>query len=312
MKILVFGAGVLGSYYATRLHQAGMDVTILARGEKYQNIKEQGIVLEDYFSHEKIIAPVKVIEKPEPNGYDLVMIFVQMIQVESVIPILAEIKSAKSFLFLGNNVIGFDKACRTLGKERVLAGFGAVGGKRDGHTVLFADADPKKPDKKGPIIIGELNGIISERIQEIKKTLEIAKLKVDISKDIDGWLKTHAAIILGMAGAVYKVDLNTKKLVEDKNLIYLIIRSMKEAIKVLESLKITIEPSKYKTLKLYPNFLLYRIFKKFLGSEFVAIGLVGHAQAARSEMKALSEGFLKLAEQSSVRIDSLRTILGYI
>ncbi|GAG64699.1 unnamed protein product, partial [marine sediment metagenome] len=89
-------------------------------------------------------------------------------------------------------------------------------------------------------------------------------------------------------------------------------RSMKEAIKVLESLKITIEPSKYKTLKLYPNFLLYRIFKKFLGSEFVAIGLVGHAQAARSEMKALSEGFLKLAEQSSVRIDSLKKILGYI
>jgi len=99
MRILVFGAGVLGSYYATKLYQAGMDVTILARGEKYQNIKEQGIVLEDYFSHEKIIVPIKVIEKPEPNGYDLVMIFVQMIQVESVIPILSEIKSAKSFLF---------------------------------------------------------------------------------------------------------------------------------------------------------------------------------------------------------------------
>jgi 2-dehydropantoate 2-reductase len=36
MRILVFGAGVLGSYYATKLYQAGMDVTILARGE---NIK---------------------------------------------------------------------------------------------------------------------------------------------------------------------------------------------------------------------------------------------------------------------------------
>ena len=54
------------------------------------------------------------------------------------------------------------------------------------------------------------------------------------------------------------------------------------------------------------------MFKKFLWSEFAAIGLAGYAQAARPEMKALSEGFLKLAEQSSVRIDSLKIIFGYI
>jgi len=54
------------------------------------------------------------------------------------------------------------------------------------------------------------------------------------------------------------------------------------------------------------------MFKKLLGSEFAAIGLAGHARAARSEMKALSLDFLKLAKKSSVQTDALNTILSYI
>ena len=45
MKILFFGAGPLGSLYAHLLHQAGKDVTIIARDERYNFIKEHGLVL---------------------------------------------------------------------------------------------------------------------------------------------------------------------------------------------------------------------------------------------------------------------------
>lgn len=41
-KVLFFGAGVLGSLYAARLHKAGSDVTILARGQRFKDIKEHG------------------------------------------------------------------------------------------------------------------------------------------------------------------------------------------------------------------------------------------------------------------------------
>ena len=49
MKTLIFGAGVIGSYFATKLAQSNKDVTILARGKKYRNIKAQGVLMEDYF-----------------------------------------------------------------------------------------------------------------------------------------------------------------------------------------------------------------------------------------------------------------------
>ena len=312
MKILVFGAGILGSYYAAKLYNANIDVTILARGEKYKNIKEKGIILENYFTHEKSIAPVKVIEKPDSTDFDLVMIFVQSIHVKNILPILSKMKKTESFIFFGNNFSGFEKACQVLGKERVLAGFGAIGGKRKGHAVVFADTDQKNPDKKGSIILGELNGKLTDRIQKIKEILHTAGIEVKISKDINGWLKTHAAVILSLAGAAYKVNLELKKLAENKQLLYLMIRSIKQSIKVLFYAGITIEPFKYRILALLPDFILHRMFKKLLISEFAAIGLAGHARVARAEMKALSEDFLTLAKKSNIQIDALKRILSYI
>ena len=34
MRVLVYGAGVLGSQYAVRLQDAGHDVTLVARGDR--------------------------------------------------------------------------------------------------------------------------------------------------------------------------------------------------------------------------------------------------------------------------------------
>ena len=47
MKILVYGAGVLGSLYAARLKESGLDVSILARSRRLADIREHGIELED-------------------------------------------------------------------------------------------------------------------------------------------------------------------------------------------------------------------------------------------------------------------------
>lgn len=45
MRTLVFGAGPLGCLYTYLLTQAGKDVTLLARGQRYDWIKANGLVL---------------------------------------------------------------------------------------------------------------------------------------------------------------------------------------------------------------------------------------------------------------------------
>ena len=49
MKTLIYGAGPLGSLYIYLLYKAGNDVTILARDEHYQFLKENGVVLVNEF-----------------------------------------------------------------------------------------------------------------------------------------------------------------------------------------------------------------------------------------------------------------------
>jgi 2-dehydropantoate 2-reductase len=42
VKILVYGAGVQGRVYAGRLRQAGHEITVLARGQRLEEIRHGG------------------------------------------------------------------------------------------------------------------------------------------------------------------------------------------------------------------------------------------------------------------------------
>ena len=46
-KILVYGAGPLGSLFAARLQEGENDVSILAWGQRLTDLREHGIVLHD-------------------------------------------------------------------------------------------------------------------------------------------------------------------------------------------------------------------------------------------------------------------------
>ena len=50
MKILVYGAGVIGTLYAARLRQGGHLVTLLARNQRLADIRRYGLALEDIVS----------------------------------------------------------------------------------------------------------------------------------------------------------------------------------------------------------------------------------------------------------------------
>ena len=43
MRILIYGAGVIGSFYASRFAKAGLDVTILARGQRLKELQGHGL-----------------------------------------------------------------------------------------------------------------------------------------------------------------------------------------------------------------------------------------------------------------------------
>jgi 2-dehydropantoate 2-reductase len=52
-RVLIYGAGVIGSVYAVRLAKAGFDVTLAARGERLEAIRSHGLRIRHAFLAEE-------------------------------------------------------------------------------------------------------------------------------------------------------------------------------------------------------------------------------------------------------------------
>ena len=121
MKTLVYGAGVLGSFYAARLQEAGHDVSLLARGQRLADLKAHGVVLREAGTDKQTTTRVGVVEQLAPqDAYDLVVVIVRKDQLASVLPSLAANGHTPNVLFMLNNAAGPAELVAALGEERVL------------------------------------------------------------------------------------------------------------------------------------------------------------------------------------------------
>lgn len=78
LRVLIFGAGVLGSLYGARLAEAGNDVAVLARGRRLGELRAREVVLEDVRAGARTATPVRIVSELAPDDpYDVVVVLVQ-------------------------------------------------------------------------------------------------------------------------------------------------------------------------------------------------------------------------------------------
>lgn len=285
MKILVYGAGVQGSVYAARLKQAGNEVSILARGTRVEQIRVHGIVLREWPDGSESETPVDIVERLTPEDeYELVIVSVRRNQLADIIPTLASNSRVPTFLFLLNNATGFGEIMDRLGPSRVIAGFPSVGGSREGYVINYQLISEQ------PTTIGELDGTRSERLKRVRKVIEKAGFSVVCTSSIDAWLKTHAAFIISIVGALYITGGDSYKLARMPDTIRLMVRSIREGFQELQRQGITITPFKLLVLFLWlPSIVAVMYWRGYLGSERGDQTIARHARAAVDEMKELVE-----------------------
>ncbi|MCP4197632.1 MAG: ketopantoate reductase family protein [Proteobacteria bacterium] len=309
MKTLIYGAGPIGQWLALKLEKAGTDVTLLARGQTYEALEQDGIRIRDALTGEQVRAQVKLTKAlGSQDRYDLVVVPMVKSSRLAVCPTLAENMHIEHFLFLGNEVAGADEYFTHLPKEKVLLGFpGAGGGHKDGELII---AEGDKPGGKGKIFIGELDGKPRSRTRQIKKLLEDSCIAVSIEKDIDGWLKYHFAFIGPTAGVIYKFDGDMKAVASDAEAIHQYCQACREAGDVLR--KIGYKKRQPAIFNLYywlPRWLEPKALANLFGSDEAEVKFGLHAGVVGPELLGLAEEFEVLKRKANMDTPNLDALI---
>ena len=312
MKTLIFGAGPLGSLYAHLLHNGGADVSILARGERYIWLKENDLVLQNEITGQKDTSQVNVVNalKPE-DAYDLVIVFIRRNKLIPVFDVLTKSPGVKNILFMGNNVLGFDECLKRLPVEKVLFGFPGAGGGIHEQVVHYADREKPNGERKA-VTIGEVDGQNKERTLAIKTLFESAGIPVELTSDIDGWLKYHVALVSPLVGALYAHNCDNYQAAKDKETLRALVRAAKEGGCVLGQLGYKKrQPFQFNLFYWLPEFMNMMAVKGLLESKFAEVAFAMHAKAARDEMKALACEFKELITKTSVDTPNIDALTGF-
>ncbi len=306
LKVLVLGVGVLGSLYGARLQSAGHDVTVVARGQRYTDIKEHGIVLEYFDTKKQTNAAVKVLDSmPTDEYFDLCLVPVQKLHLESALEALKTNRHIPAFLFMVNNAEGPQSMIDALGRERVVLGFANAGGEREGHLVRVMEMKGKG------VMMGELDGSKSERLQRFASAFKDAGFRVDFSRNVDAWLRYHVALVGPLANAMYMAGSCNYKMARSPHIIRKGLRGIREAVRVVRANGFPVEPSALKVMLLIPDFILVPLFRRFLNTELLDIGGARHARNAREEMKQLNEELFALARKVGMETPAMTALHRY-
>jgi 2-dehydropantoate 2-reductase len=308
-KILVYGAGVLGSLCAARLQQGGHDVSLLARGQRLADLREHGLVLEDSQSGQRTVTQVNVVEALEPDdAYDLVLVVVQMQQTESVLPALAANKHTPNVLFIQNNPAGPHVLTQALERERVLLGFAGAGGTRDGHVIRYV----LPGNAPLTIIFGEIDGEISPRAERIAAAFKQAGIATDLRADMVAWLKYHVAVVGPGGLAIYAAGGDNYRLARTRDGVVLAVRAVVESMRALEKLGYPVSPPVLKALYWLPEPLLVVVLQRIFDSKLGELGMAEHANAAREEMTHMIDAVREFAREAGADMPHFEQLYPYL
>jgi 2-dehydropantoate 2-reductase len=289
MRILIFGAGVIGSLYAVRFSLAGFDVTLFARGKRFEALKKDGLQYSDKAQLKN--APIKIINKLDNNDiYDYIFVTVRYDQAESALMDIKQNQNQSKNIITMINTVGYNRWVEIIG-NRLIPGFPGAGGdiKED---ILYAKIGSKNIQKT---IFGEINGETSERIKILSEIFETADIPFEISQNILAFHITHAAVAIANKHFYTEnnmVDIQTAKNIKTlKN----VVSDWKNNLIIVEKMGINITPQKIKIMKLLPRFIFIAIFYLVLNTDFARDVLLGnHALNARNEVFLLDQDFHNL------------------
>ena len=150
------------------------------------------------------------------DSFDLVLVALRQDQFTTALPQLLAVNDSATVLFFGNTAGCSDDLSSALGRRAVF-GFPAVGGARAGGVVRFVLIRQQRT------MLGEADGTSSPRLEELRTLFEEAGFSTEITRHIDRWLAAHAAFIVPIAFALFRVGGDAQRLAADRSSLQLMV-----------------------------------------------------------------------------------------
>lgn len=293
MKILIYGAGVIGSYLAHVLCSAGHDVSLLARRKRKEELDANGLVLRHHLQRRTTVDHPRIVGHLGPEEpYDAVFAVMQYQQMWSILDDLAA-SAVPLVVLVGNNpsAAGMETYIREhwTAPKTILFGFQSTGGRReDGKAICvrmgasglqcgFLHSEPDEATKS-----------------KLSRIFAGTKYTLSYYSDMDAWYKGHLAMVLPVGYLCYLHGCDLKKATGRQ--IRQTITAIREGYGLLSALGYPILPEG--TEKNYERgpkrTFMYGVIRLICATELGRLFASDHCRNAATEMQLLNEAFDEL------------------
>jgi len=183
MKILVFGAGAIGSLFGGLLSKNN-EVVLIGRKPHVYAINKKGLKIKGKTNLKLKVSAFKSVK--EINFFpDLIIISVKSYDTDSAVKQIKHLVGKKTMVMSLQNGLGnIEKICKYVNKKNILACVTT-------HGAIFSKPGEIFHTGIGKTTIGGLNVDKSKKVQDIVQTFSQSKIKTIISKNIikEIWIK---------------------------------------------------------------------------------------------------------------------------
>jgi 2-dehydropantoate 2-reductase len=193
MKIVILGAGALGTVLGAHLARAGEDVTLLARGQRAAYLQEHGATITGLVD---FTTPVRVVTDPSQiRDADVLIVTVKTYDMASALHSVKHL-DVESVGSIQNGILKNEQLAQTFGWEKVLGAMAAL------SAAVLPTGTVRFTVNQG-LYLGELPEGTSSRVQTLGETFARAGILAQVTPSIQSfeWAK-YLAFVSWMAPAV--------------------------------------------------------------------------------------------------------------
>ena len=195
MKIAVMATGGVGGVFGTKLAEAGINVTFIARGEHLRAIKENGLMIVSDDS-KKVIKDVNVTNDPEDAGVvDVILFAVKLWDTETAADFCKPMIGPETILIpLQNGVNSTEVISNVVGEPHTGRGLSRVSASISAPGVIH------RVGSFGSLAFAEANGSSSPRIDRFLEACNLAGIEAEIPEDIFRALWQKYILLVAVSG----------------------------------------------------------------------------------------------------------------